>query len=101
MSEDAFYDTSLKHVTVDMTPLLYFEQLEHLWISSHLDIHTYLYIPDTIDPNLTIHAKHLHLTCVFSVNITFFTRFKHLETVDIYDSFLFPQMYQLGTLLES
>ena len=79
LNEDAYHNTSLPSVAVDMTPLLFFEQLEHLWISSHLDAHAYLFIPESINPNMSILAKHLHLTSSFSIDINFLSASTNLK----------------------
>ena len=87
-----------------MAQLLNFNELEHLWISWHLDPYAWMYIPEIINSNMSIYAKHLHLTSQFQINDflkTFLSRFKYLETLDIYDSFLFPQMTEFSHLLES
>ena len=99
--EDSSYYMSDDFFDVNLTPLLYFEQLEHLWISSHMDTHAFLFVPDTIDRNLSVRAKHLHLTASMAISNTFFNRFKYLETLDMYDYFLFPQMTQFSTILEA
>ena len=101
LDEAAYKNKSLPHIGVNLEQLLYFEQLEHLWISSHMDTHVVLGIPDSIDTNLSIRAKHLHLTTSIKIDMRFYNRFEHLETLDAYDCFMFPQMKPFGLLLEA
>ena len=84
---DVLYGENI--LPANITPLLNFQDLEHLWISFNSETFSKLEI-DSVEP---IHARHLHISSTLDESddlIQFISRFKNLETLDFKNSF-YPQ----------